>query len=84
MTIKTIIYDMAGTGFYISTRLWNDANYAFRTRHETKCLSDWRWIGSRGWYGTEENKYIFDVLDKAIEDLDDWHYGEFMEVDITI
>jgi hypothetical protein len=81
--VKTIIYDVAGTGFYISARRWNDANYAFRNRSNCKNLDDWRWIGSRGWFCTEENKLLFEAIASQM-DLDNWHYGEFEEVDITL
>lgn len=83
MLIKTIILDPAGTGFYISTCRWNDANYAFRTRHERPTLNDWRWIGSMGWFGTEENKAIFEYISTQV-DLFNWYDGEFMEIDVTL
>ena len=75
MSVKTIIYGAAG--FYISPHRWNDANYAFQQSHE-----GWRWIGSFGWYCTEENKALFECISTQV-DLCDWHEGEFMEVDIN-
>jgi hypothetical protein len=74
--IRTIIYD--AVGFYISPHRWNDANYAFRQNR-----TDWRWIGSLGWYCTEENKALFEYINTQV-DLCGWHEGEFIEVDITL
>ena len=97
MIVKTIILDPGGTGFYISASRWQDATHAFRTRrrvcnHSSTTLCnckafidahDWRWIGERGWFGTDDNKRVYEALDTAI-DLNGWHDGEFMEVEIEV
>lgn len=82
-TIKTILCAPNGTGFYISASRWNDAPTAFRSRDTMPGLNDWRFIGAPGWYVTDENKAIYEELDRRVG-LTGWHDGEFCECEIVI
>jgi hypothetical protein len=73
MRIRTIIHQT--NGFYISDKVWNSPMDAFRNTPEK-----FQYIGSRGWFGSDSNKKIYEILDFHY-DLTAFDVGEYAEVD---
>lgn len=94
MLVKTILYAPDGTGFYVSSKEWNNPNASYNLKnlicnhpYGTGCNcrslrsgADWRWIGYSSWHGS----YAFFQIEKIREFMQRYCEGYWSEGDFEV